>query len=800
VIRSRQTAVLLTKSIDDRAGRIIDALLSIRLILSLERFIEEKDVDRFLKISRRSRIFFDGLAILDGKSRVLRKTPEDLVLPEGLLEMNGTQGKTFTSFGAALSGVFFPEKAEHPEAIISIPYEDGALAAVINFKEMADILFHQKYRQGQYAILVDQEGICLVSQDPERQYTRIADPEKVREILATEDKLVFGEIDGIEYITHFIPLQNLPWTMLFSESTEQLYRGIREVSQLLLVIFLSLEILWIFLMFRLRKNLSAMFSGFISHLKSISEGVYDRMTPPARFEEIAEFWRNFDQVRLRIQERDRKIRESDEKYQELFNNTNSGVIVYEVVGEGEDFVIQTVNKSAERMIGFSRNALAGRRLAVAPLSTLDDGFVGTVREVFRTGVPLGRPIASYDGPSLVSWIETYVYRLSKGEVVCVFDDVTNVKKAEFALNDANAELERKVAERTTGLERANAELHDANLKLERTILELDSAQKQLVESEKLSLLGRLTAGLAPEIKPPLAAIKTSNTTITQVSCGILEKLLRPLRGLSEEDTALFFDFLGTARSFAPDWIPAEARRNMIRIRTVLEGAGITSAAFMADQLVDIGFEDVPERFLPLLSRTDGGEFVEAAYQIAALDRSAKIIDTAAEKAAKFIKALRTFTVRSDSETAVMVNLRDRIEMMLTLHHARLEQGIEVVREYEEVPAVSCNPERFDQVWSNLINNALHAMNRGGRLTIRITHKAGMNRVTFSDTGHGIPPEIRDRLFRPFVTTKREGEGTGLGLYIVKKIAEENGGSVEYETGPEGTSFTVVVPAASSPSG
>ena len=122
-----------------------------------------------------------------------------------------------------------------------------------------------------------------------------------------------------------------------------------------------------------------------------------------------------------------------------------------------------------------------------------------------------------------------------------------------------------------------------------------------------------------------------------------------------------------------------------------------------------------------------------------------------------------------------------------------------VRNFGDVPLVHCLPDELNQVWTNLVHNALQAMGRTGMLTIALRQEGGDVLVSVGDTGCGIPPELRERIFDAFFTTKPAGEGTGLGLEIVRKIIEKHGGriAVESEVG-RGSTFTVSLPVAGRP--
>jgi signal transduction histidine kinase len=124
---------------------------------------------------------------------------------------------------------------------------------------------------------------------------------------------------------------------------------------------------------------------------------------------------------------------------------------------------------------------------------------------------------------------------------------------------------------------------------------------------------------------------------------------------------------------------------------------------------------------------------------------------------------------------------------------QLKQGIEVIKHYAEVPAIAAYPDELNQVWSNLLHNSIHAMNNKGTLEIRICKQDNLVVVNITDSGHGIPEDLRDRIFQPFFTTKPRGEGSGLGLDIVKKVIEQHGGQITFDSRPGLTTFSVKLP-------
>lgn len=139
------------------------------------------------------------------------------------------------------------------------------------------------------------------------------------------------------------------------------------------------------------------------------------------------------------------------------------------------------------------------------------------------------------------------------------------------------------------------------------------------------------------------------------------------------------------------------------------------------------------------------------------------------------------------------DLTGGIETVLTLYQNQMKHGIEVIRNFEELPSVLCYPDELNQVWTNLVHNAIQAMENKGTLQIDVRSRNDRAVVTVTDSGNGIPDEIRERIFEPFFTTKPAGEGSGLGLDIVRKIIEKHRGEIRVESEPGKTAFSVILP-------
>lgn len=357
---------------------------------------------------------------------------------------------------------------------------------------------------------------------------------------------------------------------------------------------------------------------------------------------------------------------------------------------------------------------------------------------------------------------------------------------------ASEELERKVRLRT-------GELLAINTELGRTVADLRETQAQLVLSERLAGLGMLVAGVAHEINSPAAAIRGSIDALADV-LSRASRQVEAITATAPRRASAIFAFLGdTAPRLAARRAPTgpaarQLSRSLATSFAELDAVRFRTAA-LAGQLSDLGA--APEDAAALLAAVEDER--DALLPTAAaladhvfLQRTAATINSAVARIARIVGALKSYSHLDQEATRIPADLREGIESTLTLLDHSL-RDIVVECKFGDVPAVPVYVDELNQVWTNLIQNAVQAMSGRGQLVIETAVEDGRAVVRVIDDGPGIPEGVMSSIFEPFFTTKPKGQGSGLGLGISRQIVLKHDGEMWCKSRPGHTCFEVRLP-------
>ena len=345
------------------------------------------------------------------------------------------------------------------------------------------------------------------------------------------------------------------------------------------------------------------------------------------------------------------------------------------------------------------------------------------------------------------------------------------------------------------LEERLAELHAPSVDSATSSAEGGSQeQSKMLHTEKMATLGTLIAGVAHEINTPLGAINASGSNLSKSLPQVLNKIPSFFKTLAPELEPLFYNLVERSLNFSGTLSSREERQYRKQVGDLLKEKNIPGASNLSKDLVKVGIVEDIDEFIPIFVQPNADEIIEMAYSIGRLRVNIDNIQTAVNKTQKIVFALKSYSRRNSFDEAELANIVQNIETVVTIYHNQLKYGIELTRDFEpNLPNLRCYPDELMQVWTNIIHNAIQAMNGKGDLHLEAKHQAGDIVVRITDSGPGIPEHVLSRIFDAFFTTKPEGEGSGLGLDISRRIIEKHQGRIEVDTEPGRTTFSVFLP-------
>lgn len=324
------------------------------------------------------------------------------------------------------------------------------------------------------------------------------------------------------------------------------------------------------------------------------------------------------------------------------------------------------------------------------------------------------------------------------------------------------------------------------------------------QQARLASLGTLAAGLAHELNNPVAAVRAGVGPLGSALAEVSAAALRLGRALPDDAAlaplaAVRSDALAALAAPAP---PRSALRSADAEDAVaewLDEHGADRAWDRAPTLVRAGLN--PGRLDALTAALPAGALGDAVEWLAATLTGAEVLGEVREGATRvsdLVQAMREYTYLDQGERQD-VDVRAGLESTLAVLAHRLRDGVEVVRDHDpDLPTVRASGTALNQVWTNLVDNALDAMGGRGRLTLSTRREGDRVAVAVGDTGPGVPPELVEHIFDPYFTTKGVGDGVGLGLDTVRRIVEGSGGDVRVESHPGSTRVTVRLPITPAP--
>ena len=506
-------------------------------------------------------------------------------------------------------------------------------------------------------------------------------------------------------------------------------------------------------------------------------------------------------LELEVSRQTKNLKETQERYRLTFENMGNAFAVFEVHGDGADFIFKDYNKAAEKIDHMDREKVIGKSVLKVFPRVSDYGLLDVYKRVWATGKPEQFSAKEYLDGHISGWREYFVYKLPSGEIVSVYKDETDREKAKMAL-EANEKRMRAMV---------NASPAGICLFVDRKAVQLNRAMYRMIGYEEGELLGEHVQILYPDREEYERVGRELYVAADASGIGIIETRLVRKDGsfLDCYVQACAVDLSDPSQGHMVVVLDISEKKNHDRQKKELE-----DRLRQAEKMESIGAlaggiaHDFNNILFPIMGYTE--VLLKDAPEGGNLHELLERILKAADRAKDLVRQILTFSRQGDEELQP-IRLQPSIKEALKLIRASIPTTIEIRQFIANGNAVAmANPTRIHQIVMNLCTNAYHAMEQeGGELTVSLREAELTNgdcdllnlnpglylELAISDTGKGMKPEVLKRIFEPYYTTKAIGKGTGMGLSVVYGIVKEFGGEIRVNSKPgEGTRFRVYLPA------
>lgn len=489
-------------------------------------------------------------------------------------------------------------------------------------------------------------------------------------------------------------------------------------------------------------------------------------------------------------------KQAEQKFRSVTESAIDAIISADHTG-----VIVSWNKAATNILGYSEEEVIGQRLELIIPERYHEMHRNGMARFTKTGeahvigktVELAARTRGGEEVPIELSLSTWTVR-DERYYTGIIRDIGERKRAEEALRQS----EQALREKTEEMKKKNEELED-------TLNKLNVMHNQLIMQEKMASLGKLSAGMAHELNNPAAA--------AQRSAAQLQDIFSRWQGMQVRMRGLTLDEKQTAKLSELDEIAKQRSRQPVELNAItrsdredaleqwMQARGFDTHGDLVPSLVSFGYDlsDL-EKLAAFFSAQQFPVIIDWLSFKFAIYSLVREISIATGRIVELVKALKTYTYM-DQAPVQSVDIREGLDNTLIILHNKLKRGITVIREYaDDLPLIQAYAGELNQVWTNIIDNAIDAMGGEGTLIVRVRQEDRWVVVEIEDNGPGIPPENLSKIFDPFFTTKGPGKGTGLGLNISRNlIVQKHHGQMTVKSEPGSTCFSVSLPIDFDPS-
>ena len=502
----------------------------------------------------------------------------------------------------------------------------------------------------------------------------------------------------------------------------------------------------------------------------------------------------------------KKLAEKEILYRELFNNMSSGVVIYDVVENGADFIIEDINLSGAKLSQVEHENVIGKKASEVFPGIKSMGLFSVFQQVWQTGIPLTLPSSNYQDGDLSQWFENYVYKLPTGRIVAIYRDLTEKKLIENAIIQAKEEWEK-----TFDAMSDMVTIHDRDMRIVRA----NKAAEDFFGCGYEQLIGKVCCEVFWHVSntcsgcPLLKTYSDLETHSEIISYDIPGKIFQVTTTPVPKATGSPEYFIHIAKDITEQKQHEEEASRASRLSALGElAAGVAHEINNPNALILYNsemLEAILADLLPALKKNQphvaGQLFGGLSYQNAIQEIPILLpeVHDSAQRIKRIVNDLRDYVRQDSYDIDVSIDVNQMVQAAVRLVNSTIKTSTDyfVLNLAESLPAVTGVMGRLEQVVINLLLNACQALeNRTQKISLTTVYIADIDQlqVIVVDEGQGVSAEIAPHIFEPFVTTKRDQGGTGLGLSVSARIVKEHHGELNFSSSPgQGTTVTLSLP-------
>lgn len=487
---------------------------------------------------------------------------------------------------------------------------------------------------------------------------------------------------------------------------------------------------------------------------------------------------------------EQSLMESEIRFSEMFEHMSSGAAVYEPTEKGEDFIFKAFNVAAEKITHIQRKDVLGKRLLDVFPKMDKTGLLGTLQDVWKSGGAVHLDPFYYKDDVREGWRENRIYKLPSGEIVALFDDVTLRMESESKIKKSEKQYRNLFHKSNDGIivHNLSGQILDTNIKIKKMLgykkHELNQLNVQDLHPHSDMQMSKKAFGETKSEGHTRFETKFSRRDGSIIDVEISSSIVDP-------DT-------GTVQGIVRDLTDRKEMEKRVLQAQKMESIGSLAGGIAHDfnnilfpifGMSEMLLEDLP-------NQSPEHQYVQEILK-------------AGHRGSNLVQQILTFS-RQTEHKVIPVRIQQVLNEVLKLIRATIPSNIEIVQQIQHnCGLVLADATQIHQVAMNIITNAFHAIEpESGTITVHLKEtllrgddldstsleSGKYSQLSISDNGHGIPPELMNKIFEPYFTTKEQGKGTGLGLAVVYGIIKKHKGEIIVNSEPQkGTTFNIFLP-------